>query len=81
MYFVYIIKNIESDIYYKGLTNNINKRLHQHNAGQVKTTKNKFPLKLIHVEIFKTRREARKIEKFFKSGYEHEIIQELSSNF
>ncbi len=76
-WFVYILKSQSKNKFYKGLTNNLDKRLKEHLSGRVKTTANMLPVKLIHVELCKTRNEARKIEKYFKSGYGREIIKEI----
>lgn len=80
MYYVYILKSLRNKSHYVGLTNNINRRLIQHNEGKNHSTKNKRPWTPIHVEVIKTRLEARKLEKFFKSGYGREIIIEIESN-
>lgn len=80
MFFVYILKSLKTEEFYKGLTANLDRRLEEHFNGESKSTKNRLPLKLIHVEIRDTRDEARKIEKFFKSGYGREIIKEISEN-
>lgn len=61
------------------MTRDILSRLENHRNGNVKSTKNKLPFKVLHVEICKTRRDARKIEKFFKSGFGREIIHEISN--
>ena len=77
MYFVYIIKSLKDGRHYVGLTNNIDRRLIEHNKGKNQSTKNKRPWKLIHVEIIKNRKEARLLEKYFKSGYGRELIKEI----
>jgi putative endonuclease len=77
MFYVYVIQSLKTGEFYKGLTDNIKRCLKQHSSKKVKFTKGKLPLKLIHVEICKDRNEARKIEKFFKSGYGREVIKEL----
>ena len=77
MYYVYILKSLNTGEFYKRLTADIEKRLKQHFSGQSKSTKYRLPLELVHVEICKTRLEARKTEKFFKSGYGREIINEI----
>lgn len=41
-------------------------------------TKKMMPLRLVHVEICNSRIKARKVEKYFKSGYGREIVKELS---
>lgn len=78
MYYVYILKSLKTGEFYKGLTDNLDRRLNQHLSEGSKTTKSKLPLELVHVEICKTREEARKFEKFFKSGYGREIIKEIA---
>lgn len=77
MYFVYIFL-LRTGEFYKGLTNNIERRINQHKDGQVLATRNKLPFELIHVEIVKTRIEARTLEKYFKSGYGRENIKEIA---
>ena len=78
MWYVYILKSLTKGDFYKGLTDNIDRRLQQHFTGQVVSTKNKLPLKLIHVELCNSRIEARIMEKYFKSGFGREIIKELA---
>jgi len=75
-YYVYILKGSNGK-FYKGITNNIEKRLRQHELGQSKTTSDMKGFKLVHVEISRTRVEARKMEKYFKSGFGREIVKEL----
>lgn len=78
MFYVYVLKSLKTGEFYKGLTDNLNRRIEEHSDGKSRSTKNRLPLELIHVEIYDTRDEARKIEKFFKSGYGREIIKEIS---
>jgi putative endonuclease len=49
------------------MTNNLEKRLKEHNNGYEKTTKPYVPFTLIYTEKAKTRPEARIKEKYFKS--------------
>lgn len=78
MYYVYILRSLKTGNFYKGLTNNVNRRIAEHLNGSIQTTKNSGPWKLVHVEICNSRIEARKLEKYFKSGFGREIIQEIS---
>ncbi len=80
MYYVYVIKSYQTNEYYKGLTNNIERRLKQHLTGKTYITKRLLPIKLIHVEICKSLREARSLEKFLKSGFGREIIKEIDAD-
>ena len=76
-YYVYVIKSLKTGYYYKGLTNNIDRRLKQHENGKCQTTSSMLPIKLTYVEIVKNRLEARKLEKYLKTGYGREIIKEI----
>ena len=71
IYFVYILKSIKDGTYYYGSTNNIEKRLEEHNRGKTRYTKGRMPWKLHYCEQFDSRSEAMKRELFFKSidGY------------
>ncbi|MDZ4209803.1 MAG: GIY-YIG nuclease family protein [Candidatus Curtissbacteria bacterium] len=77
MYYVYILRSEALDYTYKGMTNNLDRRLKQHNSGLVGSTKSKIPFKILHVEICENRKDARELEKYFKSGSGREIIEEL----
>ena len=78
MYYVYILQSLKTGEFYKGLTDDFDRRLNQHQTSKSPSTRNKLPLRIVHIEICKDRHEARKIEKFFKSGYGREIIRELA---
>ena len=75
--YVYILKSIKHDWHYAGLSNNIERRLLEHNNGWVSKTKFYRPFALIHVELTNNLKEARALEKFFKSEYGREIIKEI----
>ncbi len=51
------------------MTNNLERRLHQHQNGKCKSTKAYMPFKLLYKEILATRLEAREREKYLKSGF------------
>ncbi|HSX19218.1 MAG TPA: GIY-YIG nuclease family protein [Candidatus Saccharimonadales bacterium] len=79
MFFVYILQSLKTGEFYKGLTDNISRRIDQHFIGKSNWAKGKLPIKLVHVEICQTRQEARTTEKFFKSGYGREVVKELAN--
>ncbi len=62
---------------YKGLTDDLERRLMQHEQGKSPSTKKFLPVTLVHVEVCDSRKEARRIENFFKSGYGREILEEI----
>lgn len=80
-YYVYAIKSVNKNYIYVGLTNNLKRRLAQHNSGKEKTTKPYRPFKIIHIEQHKDKNSARKGEKFLKSGCGKERLRTiLTSN-
>ena len=77
MFWTYVISSLTRDYIYVGLTNDINRRVIQHQAGQNKTTKPYRPFELVLTEHFKTRFEARTREKYLKSGIGKEFLRVL----
>ena len=77
MYYVYIIKNFKDGRLYKGMTNDLKRRVKEHNNRKQKSTKNYVPWKLLYYEEFRNREEARKRELFFKSGEGRELLKKI----
>ena len=77
-YYTYIIESFVSKKWYIGHTNDIERRLVEHNSGQNKSTKGKGPWKLIFLSSFDNNLDANKFElklkklrnkKFIKTEY------------
>ncbi|MBI3816434.1 GIY-YIG nuclease family protein [Candidatus Peregrinibacteria bacterium] len=69
MYCAYVLQN-PGGILYKGHTDDLQKRIEQHNAedGFHSYTKHRGPWTVVYTEEFPTRKEAMMREKFFKTG-------------
>jgi putative endonuclease len=67
MYYVYILKSVNSNHYYVGHASKLQGRFSDHNSGLVKSTKKYLPWKIIHTEAFETKSEAYKRELQIKS--------------
>ena len=80
MFYVYVLKSTKSEFHYTGMTNCIDRRLNQHNAGQCQATKHYAPFELVYTEKCLDRESARKLEKKFKSGSGREFIQKLEKS-
>lgn len=76
MYTVYVLNSKKRTYLYVGLTNNISRRINQHQSGRVKTTSPYRPFQLVYSESFSTRQEARDREKYLKSGCGKEWLKE-----
>jgi putative endonuclease len=77
MVWVYAISSLNFNYIYVGMTINVNERIERHNSGREKTTRHYAPYKLIYIEECKNRIEARKREKYWKSGVGKEQLKEL----
>ena len=77
MYFVYAIRSQKDGRIYVGLSSDVQRRLSEHNAGYVFSTKGFLPWKLIYKEKVMNRKEARKKEKYYKSGFGKELLKSI----
>ncbi len=76
-YYVYILISLKDKKSYIGYTTNLKKRIYYHNKGFNKSTKNRRPFKIIYSEAYINERDARKREKFFKTGHGREEIKKI----
>ncbi len=67
MFTVYVLKDENGELY-KGMTNNMERRLREHRSGYTKTTKKMKDVKVVYTEKYDTFTEARKRELYFKSA-------------
>jgi putative endonuclease len=67
-YYIYLLLSEVDNKPYLGSTNNLEKRVNQHNNGLVKSTRTRKPLKLIYNEEFENVNAARKREHFYKTA-------------
>ena len=77
MFFVYVLKSLKNGRLYTGSTNNLERRLVEHNIGQTKYTSQAGPFKLIYKETYNTKLEAIKREKFLKTGKGRELLKSI----
>jgi len=77
-YYVYAIKSCKKNYIYIGLTNNPRRRIAQHNEGRERTTRSYAPFRILLIERFNSRQEARRREKYLKSGIGREYLRSIS---
>ncbi len=77
MYHVYILLNDSRTRTYTGVAEDVDKRLAEHNAGRVKSSRPYRPYKIVHTESFPTLSDARQQEKFYKSTTGRRRIKEI----
>ncbi|MDY6913335.1 MAG: GIY-YIG nuclease family protein [Planctomycetota bacterium] len=68
MWYVYVLRCCDASLYI-GMTNDVQRRLREHNRSLVAWTKSRLPVSLMYQDAFSARSEARKREKYLKSGW------------
>lgn len=68
MFYIYILYSNKDHKLYIGSTNNLKRRVNEHNKGKVPATKHRSPLELIHYEAYKIKADAEAREEYLKSG-------------
>ncbi|HSD64446.1 MAG TPA: GIY-YIG nuclease family protein [Ignavibacteriaceae bacterium] len=76
-YWIYILKSVKYEKTYIGLTNNIQRRLSEHNSGKSIYT-NKFkPWEILYIEEVQNLKDARIREKYYKSAAGRRKIKKI----
>jgi putative endonuclease len=74
---VYILHSQKTDKFYVGQTNNLERRLKDHNSGYSNYSKAGIPWNLVFAKVFDSRSEAMSYEKFLKSKKDKRFIEKL----
>ena len=77
MAFVYILQSQKNGRYYIGSTNDVGKRIRRHLAGEVRSTKNLLPVKLVFSQEFPNLSLARKIEQKLKKYKRRDFLDKI----
>ena len=75
MYYVYVLRSEVKNYHYVWMTNNIERRLTQHNEWKNQSTKAYLPFKILYTEIVEDGKQARKREKYWKSWVGKEMLK------
>lgn len=74
-HFTYVLESLKDNKLYIGWTNNLEKRLTDHNNGKVNSTKLRSPFELIYYEACLLKDLAIKREKYFKTGFGRRFLK------
>jgi len=75
MWYVYILRSIIDKNLYIGSTDNIRRRLAEHNSGKVDSTKSRLPFSLEAYIAVKDKARVIELEQYFKTGSGKAILQ------
>lgn len=67
-FYTYLLKSQKSGTFYTGVTNNLERRLGEHNKSEVSYTKNKCPYELVYFEACLNKTDAYRRERYLKTG-------------
>ncbi|MDP3987737.1 MAG: GIY-YIG nuclease family protein [Candidatus Levybacteria bacterium] len=81
MFVVYILKNSISGKHYIGSTNDLERRLSEHNRGHTKSTRRKGAWEVIHTEQFIDSLTAKRRERLIKSYKGGNAFKKLIAGF
>lgn len=68
MVYVYVLRSQFDRQFYTGSTNDLRRRLAEHNSHSVSSTKNRGPFELVYYEACISDHDARVREKYLKTG-------------
>ncbi|OGG36757.1 hypothetical protein A2110_00935 [Candidatus Jorgensenbacteria bacterium GWA1_54_12] len=75
MHYVYFLRLANKRVY-KGSTGNLKRRMEEHNAGKVESTRNFRPLTLIGYEGYALKSDAERREKFLKTTEGRRLLRQ-----
>lgn len=81
MFYVYVLQSLKDNQFYVGYTNNLGKRLKDYNQGEVKSTKNRKPFKLVYYEACLNQQDATHREKYLKTSWGKRYIKNRLKNY
>lgn len=76
MYTVYVLKD-NLGKFYKGMTNNLERRLREHKNGHTQTTSRMENIQLVYKEQFTSFNDARKRELYFKTAAGRRFLKQV----
>jgi len=80
-FYIYVLQSERDLQFYVGYTNNLLRRIEDHNKGKVPSTKNRAPLKLIYGEGCLNQRDATHREKYLKTSWGKRFIKNRIKNY
>ena len=81
MFYVYILQSLKDSKLYNGYSDNLKRRLNDHNKGKVAITKHRRPFRLIYYEAYLNQQDATTREKFFKTQWGRNYLKRTLKNY
>jgi putative endonuclease len=81
VYYVYILQSLRDNKLYSGYSDNLKRRLEEHNKGGVDSTKRRKPFVLIYYEAYQHQQDATAREKYFKTQWGRNYLKKVLKNY
>ena len=81
MYYTYVLQSLKDKKLYTGYTKDLKQRFDQHQKGNVDSTKNRRPLRLVYFGACIDKNDALKREKYFKTYHGRMYIQKRIKSY
>jgi len=81
MHFLYILHSLKDGNFYTGITENLERRLKEHESGKNFSTAPRRPLKLIYYEAYFLKEDAEAREKYLKTSMGRRVIRKQLNNY
>jgi putative endonuclease len=81
MHYVYILQSLKDRKFYTGYTNDLQRRIEEHNNQTEFATKNRAPFKLVYYEACLIKEDAVDREKYLKSGRGKKYLKSRIKHF
>jgi putative endonuclease len=75
IFYVYVLRSLKDKNFYTGYTNDLERRVKEHNDGLVSSTKHRVPLDLVYWEGCLNQQDATRREKYLKSSWGKRYIK------
>jgi putative endonuclease len=81
MYYVYVLLSKKDNHFYTGFTEDLRRRVAEHNNGKVQSTASRRPLRLVYYEGSLDQNDAIHREKYLKTTYGKQYLRNRMKNF
>ena len=80
-YYVYVLESLKNNDLYVGCTNDLRKRLQEHNRGLNFSTKPCKPWYIIHYEAYRNKQDAERRENYLKTSQGARLLKRMLKEY
>jgi len=81
MWYVYVLQSLKDNDFYTGFTENLKRRVEEHNNKEELSTKSRTPFELVYFEGCVSKKDAIAREKYLKTGKGKRYLKYRLSNY